>query len=260
MTGEGSIVDRDDVPDVDLGDFVDVAEAKPSSGSGAQDGVRRGPGRPPGRGKTMAERLATPEAQAEYDRLRAEGLSDLDILQNCQATRASQTIAVEQPAHRIMVMLRAQGLSHREIADHTGYNEVAVGNILRQPWAKARLVQMLADAGKDPLVEMLRGEVMNSVFTLMEVRDNAGEKGATRVAAARELLDRSLGKSVQRTENINVNATPDDLDSLNKEIAAARAAQAKWFPEPATSEASPACVSNEPVVSVSDVQSLNSTK
>jgi hypothetical protein len=122
----------------------------------------------------------------------------------------------EQPVHRIMVLLKAQGKSNREIAEFVGRTENNVSQILRQPWARERLLLEINGAGRDAVQELLRGEVTNSIFKIIEVRDGVTTEPHVQLAASNSLLDRFLGKPTQRVEsmNTNLNATvsPEKLD------------------------------------------------
>src|SRR2546430_16148555 len=56
-------------------------------------------------------------------------------------------ILSEKPEHRLVVFLKAEGLSNTEIAARTGYQLAGVGQAPRQPWARERLVQEMSHAG-----------------------------------------------------------------------------------------------------------------
>jgi len=125
----------------------------------------------------------------------------------------------EQPEHRIIIMLKAQGKSNKEIAEIVRYSPVQVGTILRQPWARERLVRELKLAGRDVIADILAGAAQDSVFTLIEERDNETAKPSDRISAANSLLDRFLGKPTMRveTDNVHRNIT-GDVAELDREL------------------------------------------
>lgn len=133
----------------------------------------------------------------------------------------------EKPEHRLMCTLKIQGFSNREIAAKMECTEAWVSQVLRQPWARQYMIQELNGAGRQALDVVLKANAMDSVFTLVELRDNASVPPAVRRAAADSLLDRYLGKPTQRTENVNVNATPGDLAEMQKEIDALKVEEAR---------------------------------
>lgn len=126
----------------------------------------------------------------------------------------------EQPVHRLMVMLKAQGKTNKKIAELTGKNECWVSQVLRQPWARQLLIRELREAGRDGIQALLEGEMENSVQTLIELRDSAQAEGSVRRGAANDLLDRFLGKPTQRVEQTQkVSITSTTIDELNAELA-----------------------------------------
>jgi hypothetical protein len=135
----------------------------------------------------------------------------------------------EQPQHRIVIMLKAQGKSNREIAQLTGHAEQWISQILRQPWARTRLLAEINEAGRDGVYELLRGEVTNSIFKVIEVRDSEVSEPNVKLAAANSLLDRFLGKPTQRVESINqhTHAAATDPAKLDEELRQAEAEVAR---------------------------------
>jgi len=133
------------------------------------------------------------------------------------------TILNEKPIHRLMIYLHAQGASISDIAKHVGYSKVMVGQILRQPWARQRLIQLLNETGKDAVKHFLTNEVAPSLEVLREVRDDTSEKGNTRIMAASAILDRALGKPTVNvvTDNTNRNL-PASAAAIDAELASVR--------------------------------------
>jgi hypothetical protein len=130
-------------------------------------------------------------------------------------------IKSERPEHRIITFLKAQGLSNREIARRTGFTTTAIGYILKQPWARARLLQEIETAGRDGVHELLKGAVDDCVLTLIDVQGDEKAKHSDRISAANSILDRYFGKPTQRVESINTNvqAKMDDIERMKKELA-----------------------------------------
>lgn len=130
----------------------------------------------------------------------------------------------ERPVHRMMIWMHAQGAGVKDIATHTGYTEGAVRNILRQPWARQRLLQILKETGLDAVKHFLTHEVAPSLEVLREIRD--GEipgKASDRAGAANSILDRALGKPTVHVESDSTTRNvPADLQRLEAEIAATR--------------------------------------
>lgn len=129
------------------------------------------------------------------------------------------TILKEQPHHRMMVYLHASGAKATDIAEQTGYTSTYVAQVLRQPWARSRLVQILKECGKDRVKHFLTHEVAPSLEVLREIRDNRSAKEASRLTAANSILDRALGKPTVHVESDNTNRNvPDDMARIDQEL------------------------------------------
>lgn len=132
--------------------------------------------------------------------------------------RGGVRLQKESVRHRTLVYLFAQGGTVRNVFEQLGgewdeenkkpksgtgeYSYQQLLNIRRQPWFQNELLAVIAESGS-PLIEArLKLEQMASLETLIEIRDNKNEKGATRANCANSILDRFLGKPAQvvRTE------------------------------------------------------------
>lgn len=128
----------------------------------------------------------------------------------------------EKPEHRIIVLLKAQGFSNTEISAHVGMGKEQVGRVLRQPWARQRLLDLLAEKGGSLVEKFLSGETMDSLHTLVEIRDDKNVHPSVRASTANAILDRALGKAIQKTVNLNA-ATEIPLERLDHELEKLRA-------------------------------------
>jgi hypothetical protein len=125
----------------------------------------------------------------------------------------------EQPEHRIAIMMAAAGMPRKEIAARLGYTYVYIGQLLRQPWARTRLIEEIKRNGGDELMAVLRAEQLRSVETIIEVRDDPKARPADRTAAANSILDRYLGKPTQRVETKSeVTHLAGDIDNIERQL------------------------------------------
>ena len=132
----------------------------------------------------------------------------------------------EKAEHRIIVYLKAQGLSNKEVAEKTGFTYPWVSQIVRQPWFRLRLVQELKDAGIDQISSVLKSSALDSVFTLIDLRDDPSTPRAVRRSCADSLLDRFLGKAVQKIESseskipqsTEIQAVERELAEVNQQL------------------------------------------
>lgn len=168
----------------------------------------------PARGSHITASQAGNEANRQ---IAEEYFSDPDRLHGDKLS--STSTLTEKPIHRAWIYLHAQGATPREIADRTGYSYSAVASVLRQPWARQRLVQVLKETGQDQVKHFLKNEISPSLEVLREVRDNAKAKSSERISAANSILDRALGKPTVHIEADNTNRNvPADLQRLDAEI------------------------------------------
>lgn len=134
------------------------------------------------------------------------------------------SVCAERPIHRMMIWMHAQGAAVKDIATHTGYHDATVRNVLKQPWARQRLLQILKETGMDAVKHFLTHEVAPSLEVLREIRD--GEipgKTSDRAGAANSILDRALGKATVHIESSGtIKNVPADLQRLEADIAATR--------------------------------------
>jgi hypothetical protein len=121
----------------------------------------------------------------------------------------------ERPEHRLIVYLKATGMTNQEIATKTGYGYQWICQLVRQPWFRENFIRECEASGRDAISSFLEGEMIPSLETLVEIRDNVYAKEASRVAASNSLLDRFLGKPTQKVET---ESTSKGLDDARKTV------------------------------------------
>jgi hypothetical protein len=132
----------------------------------------------------------------------------------------------EQLWHRQAAWMFGQGdgLSLKDAAGLLGKSEPAVQNLFRQPWFQKEVAAILeAKGGKrdSAVLDLLRAEQINSAQTIVELRDNPKVPAIVRKACAVEILDRTMGKAVQRVETAQVAASEDpvaEVERLKQEV------------------------------------------
>lgn len=128
---------------------------------------------------------------------------------------------VESPAHRRMAELAVQGFSQKEIAGLMGFNVNTVRDILCQPHARAHIVNAAKRPLQEELMEFLDAELMPSLQTMKGLRDDPTAKPSERLAAAKELADRRLGRPTQpfaQKDKAPCEMSMEELEAEVKEI------------------------------------------
>lgn len=113
-----------------------------------------------------------------------------------------------------MADLKMQGCTIREIAAVVGYSEAAVGQILRQPFIQAYMINALKTTVQEELRAVIDAEVLPSLRTLVEVRDNTDAPAQARINAANSLLDRKLGKPNQPV-SVQQQLSPEQMKRMS---------------------------------------------
>jgi hypothetical protein len=106
----------------------------------------------------------------------------------------------ERPEHRSILWAKARGHSNREIAGLTGYTEPWISQILRQPWARRYLADEIDRAGKDQLTGLIESAAKDSIWKLIELRDDPEAPKNVVANVSEYLVDRYLGKPKQSVE------------------------------------------------------------
>lgn len=103
----------------------------------------------------------------------------------------------ERPEHRVIIYLKCQGLTYREIARKVGWTGAGVSNVCRQPWAQKIILSEITKAGRDQVEAILNTEDVNSLMKLVELRDDPNVVAETQRKCATDILDRKYGRPNQ---------------------------------------------------------------
>lgn len=125
----------------------------------------------------------------------------------------------EKPEHRLLIMLKAQGASNREIAQQTGYTEPWISQLMRQPWAQQLLSDLITQSGLDEVTQLLKGACADSVKKLIEVRDSPTSPPAVVRATCVDLIQQYLGKPRERVQvTTTAGLAAGDIAELDRKI------------------------------------------
>jgi hypothetical protein len=120
-------------------------------------------------------------------------------------------LVTEKPWHYAAALMFARGeVSAKEVAKVFDVSLPTIYNLMRQQWFQERVTKFMLEAGRD-VMQLFRGESYNSLMTLVELRDNEKVSSAVRRTSAVDILDRALGKPLQRVEQSNVPVSSDPV-------------------------------------------------
>lgn len=132
---------------------------------------------------------------------------------------ADITIKHENVRHRLCIYMALAGHTNLEIAERVGYEPQYVSKVLRQPWARKRMISETRKEGME-LRERLATEGLKALNNLVVLANDVTKKQEVQLAANKELLERWLGKASQPIVTIDGGKAQDLSDEeLDKRIA-----------------------------------------
>lgn len=135
----------------------------------------------------------------------------------------------EKPIHRIMQDMAMEGYTAVEIARATDRSPGTVANILRQPWARKRMIEASKKNVKDTLSAVLEQLAVPTLNEIVELGNNPETPAATKLACKQEVLNRFLGRPTQpilQEAKDPKSLTNEELQDEVARIVAAQAASA----------------------------------
>lgn len=148
---------------------------------------------------------------------------DYDPRPNCKTGKP--TMQHEKPVHRLMQEMHMEGYSIREIASATKYCEEQVSTILRQPWARKRMIEQAKKGVKETLSAVLEELALPTLKEIVALGNKQETPAATQLACKQEVLNRFLGRPTQPI--VQEQKDPKSLtnEELQAEVAKVLAAQ-----------------------------------
>lgn len=195
-------------------------------------------GTPPGRPKKGQETKQRHRDRLDNDQTYADYVASAETEDRQLHNPAEPSVPIirEKFEHRALAYMRAQGMSRKDIFERLGgqfnekrqpisgtgkYSYVHLGNIFNQPWFRKTVLELMHEAGFDQVESAIQVELPTAVETIVEVMNNKKASPSSRLSAANSLLDRGLGKPVQRVEQNNTNSHThviEDARELDREI------------------------------------------
>jgi len=122
-------------------------------------------------------------------------------------------ILSEQPWHRLALYMKVKGASNRAIAKYTDKSEAWISQLMRQPWARERMAEIANEEGIDNVQAVLKGALIDSVYKLIELRDDEDVPAAVKRGCCTDLIQQYLGKPRQQVEH----SVGDGMEHLSDE-------------------------------------------
>lgn len=103
----------------------------------------------------------------------------------------------QRPEHRVMILLKAQGNSNKEIAQTLGVSAVSVANVLKQPWARKQLLEEINKAGRNEVIQVFKGAALDVAEAVVGIVNDPEARDSDKISASNLILDRLFGKATQ---------------------------------------------------------------
>lgn len=158
--------------------------------------IPKGPQSGPGRKKVPIVEYVSPSVG---EAARCNPAAQRPLFNNVETTKLSSTVVRKQEKNsdRIIGMLHAQGYSGVQIADHLQISKATVYNVLQLPWVRELVREEIAKYGVDAVHQQLSASLLDNIGFLQDTVHNSDVQTRDRIAAAKELIDRTLGKAQQ---------------------------------------------------------------
>lgn len=121
-----------------------------------------------------------------------------------------ETRSSEQPWHTHAARYFAMGMAAGQVATACEKSTNCINSLLKNQWFQERIRQFLTEATKD-VFSLISAEAINSLATLVAIRDDPKATAAVRSANAKALLEWAAGKPTQRVEMVQGTSSSDPV-------------------------------------------------
>ena len=133
---------------------------------------------------------------------------------------AQQELQTEKPEHRIMLYMRAGGLSPRQIANATGYCYASVIDLFRQPWAKKLMVELIEAKGGAIVENYLQVHAIEAAEKIIDIMRDTNVSPAIQQKSAFKLIDKVVSDKLDviRTQTLPPAQVDQQLQVVEEQI------------------------------------------
>ncbi len=135
---------------------------------------------------------------------------------NNQEVQFSRSAPELNPRHRLVAYMAAWGARNTEIARALNLTESTVSLLLGDRDVAYAVKEIQDRSWEKHLKSRLESLVPEAIQTMVSIMRDEGSRAATRLDAARSILDRSLGKPLQQVEIEEKRGLREILEYLDK--------------------------------------------
>jgi hypothetical protein len=159
---------------------------------------------------TIDELKTSAQVTAPASNLSPEAENNFNRLHGMPAPRTE--LMYELPWHRTAAYFFATGvMSTPEVAQACNRDHRTVRNLLRQPWFQERVTKLMAETGGKDIMALFKAEQLNTFAVMLDLRDSKTTPAPVKFNVCRDILDRTLGKPVQRIETQDKTESDDPV-------------------------------------------------
>lgn len=122
----------------------------------------------------------------------------------------------EEPWHRHAALCYAMGMTPKEIAKQCDMSLGAVYKLIRRREWQANVTAIIEAQGFGDIMHNFRGEVIASLATIVEIRDDEKAPKAVRRQCAMDIIERCMGKAKQTIEHSQTATSSDPVEEVKR--------------------------------------------
>ena len=130
----------------------------------------------------------------------------------------NRVIHSEKARHRLAAYLFCTGMSQGKIAERLGVTAGTMSQWVRQPWFTDFVKHEMALTGRDAVSDIIKGAAVDSVFTLITLRDDEHTPATVRRQCCSDILDRAYGKAPQTIHSHHHAGDAGDISRVDDEL------------------------------------------
>lgn len=130
-------------------------------------------------------------------------------LHNRSASVQDAMNVVEQPWHKTACVLYIAGRTYGEIAELLDLEQAIIGMAIRTPWCQEYIARILEEQSREPL-ELLKNAQIGVIQGMIDMFNDTKVSPTVRMGIGKDILDRTLGKPLQRVETSNAAPKSED--------------------------------------------------
>lgn len=160
----------------------------------------------------LSPAVSSRAAMRAMDAERGQAMSSLLHRKRDNVCTEVYEMVSEQPWHKHAAYYLATRTPRKKVAELFNVSTRTISALLTQPWFQKILSDVIKDTVGTDVMDLFKAELINSVNTLVEIRDSEKTPAIVRANVAKEIVDRVMGRTVQKVETtVTKGLSPDPV-------------------------------------------------